>query len=74
VVGQRLFVIPLNKANEIDPATGQRCVFVQVNGVRFHIPVDKPTPIPYNAFCVLRDIGFMEKYMNYDEGEGFKSL
>lgn len=73
-VGQRLFTIPPEKANDIDIVTGEKCVYIQINGKPFYILVNRPTPIPYNVFCVLKDIGFMGKYMDYEEGEGFNPL
>ena len=69
VLGQRLFIIPASKSNEIDLITGERCVFVQINGKPHYVRCDTPTPMPYNVFCVLRDIGFMEKSMEYGDGD-----
>lgn len=73
-VGERLFIIPKSRANEIDIVTGEPCVFVQINGTAFYLPVDRPAPVSYNAFCVLRDIGMLSHYNAYEEGEVFNPL
>ena len=73
-VGEKLFLIPKNKANEIDTQTGAPCVYVSINGTAMYIPVDQPTPIAYEAFCVLRDIGMLDHYNSYEEGQDFDPL
>lgn len=59
-------------ANHIDIVSGDPCIYVQVNGVKFYIPVEKPTPIPYNAFCVLKELGILNYYNSYEQGNDFK--
>jgi len=74
IIAEKLFKLPKSMANEIDIVTGEPCIFVMVNGVKYYIPVEKPTPIPYIAFCVLKDKGIADYYLSYDEGEDIKSI
>lgn len=74
VVGDRIFKLPKSVSNEIDPVTGRPCVFVQVNGKAYHIQVDVDTPIPYPAFCILRELGKIPNYNSFDEGADVLSL
>jgi len=71
-IGDRYFFVPKSAANSFDRVNGVPCVYVSVNGQEYMIPVDKRTPIPYNAFCVLKDIGFLSRYDNFEEGEEIK--
>lgn len=69
IVGERIFNLPRTMANHIDIVTGDPCVYVQVNGQTFYIPTEKPTPIHYNAFCVLKDLGILNYYNSYEAGD-----
>ncbi len=69
LVGERIFNLPKDMANHVDVVTGRPCIFVGVNGTKYYIPVEEPTPIPYNAFCALKDIGVEKYYKDYEEGE-----
>lgn len=69
---QKLFIVPRERVNDIDPITGEKCLFVQINGKPHYIPVDKPTPISYNAFCVLRELNIID--YTYKEGAEFNPL
>lgn len=55
----KVYVIPERFSNDYDPQTGRRCVYVQSNGVKFYIPVEKPTVIPERVYNVLRDVGII---------------
>ena len=68
LVGDRIFVLPRRMANDIDIKTGKPCIFVGINGKATYIPVEEPTPIPYNVFCVLKDNGVLDYYKSYEEG------
>ena len=59
-VSQKLFTIPVEKANDFDPTTGERCLSVQINGKSYFMALGRPTPIDYNAFCVLRDLNIID--------------
>lgn len=67
--GNRLFVLSKRHANDIDIVTGKSCIFVGVNGQPHYIPVEEPTPIPYDVFCILREIGVMDVYREFNEGD-----
>jgi hypothetical protein len=73
IITNRIFIIPKEKANSIDPTTGEPCLFVGINGVNYNIPVGVPTPILYNVFCVLRDLGTID-YQDFYEGGSFNPL
>jgi hypothetical protein len=74
IVTNRIFLIPKEKANSFDPTTGEPCVFVGINGVNTNLPVGVPTPILYNVFCVLRDLGIVTYQDFYAEGGSFEPL
>ena len=74
LVGNKIFNLPRSMANSIDTMTGKPCVWVGVNGVSYNIPVEEPTPISYEAFCVLKDVGILNRYSKYTEGEDFNPL
>lgn len=65
---QKLFIIPKDKANNIDPVTGESCISVQINGKSYFMPVGRPTPIDYNAFTVLRDLNIVDYGCEVTEG------
>ena len=68
LIGERIFILPQRMANDIDVVTGRPCLYVGINGVAHYIPVETPTPISYNAFCVLKDLGILNYYKTYEEG------
>lgn len=71
IVTDRMFILPRALANDRDPETGEPCVMAAVNGVKAFVPVDKQTPIPYSAYCILKDIGLIN---SYNEEDGFDPL
>lgn len=71
IVGERIFNLPNSMANHIDIVTGDPCIYTQINGQKYYIPTEKPTPIPYVAFCVLKDLGILNYYNSYDQGDTF---
>jgi hypothetical protein len=73
LVGDKIFILPKTMANDIDLKTGKPCVWVGINGKAIYIPVEEPTPIPYNAFCLLKDNGNFP-YQKYTQGEEFKPI
>lgn len=74
LVADRIFNLPRTMANSIDPGTGRPCIHVGINGKYWDILVEEALPIPYNVFCVLKDIGILNHYEKYAEGEVFKPL
>ena len=72
IVGQRLFNLPRSMANDIDLKSGKPCIYVGINGKSFYVPVETSTPIPYDVFCALKDIGILEHYESYVDGEEFQ--
>lgn len=69
LVAERIFILPKSMANSIDPVTGAPCIWVGVNGQSYTVLVERPVPIPYNVFCALKDVGILEHYETYKEGE-----
>lgn len=69
LLDDRIFNLPRSMANEIDLATGKPCLHIGINGNQTYLPVEEPTLIPYNVFCTLKDMGILEFYMKYDDGE-----
>ncbi len=69
LIGERIFTLPRSLANDIDVVTGQPCLFVGINGKSTYIPVERPTAISYPVFCVLKDLGILRSYQEYEEGE-----
>lgn len=72
LIGERIFRLPKSMGNQVDLATGELCVYVGINGKNYYIPVDKPTPLPYPVFCVLREMGILDYYKTYKDGEVIK--
>ena len=72
IMGERIFTLPRSMANDVDTITGQPCLFVGINGRPYYIPVESPSPIPYNVFCALKDLGILDYYSNYEEGQQFE--
>jgi hypothetical protein len=70
LITERIFKLPRSVANDMDPVTGEACVFVGVNGKAYYVLVEKPTAISYNAFCVLKDNGIITG--NFNDGEEIK--
>lgn len=69
IVGERIFILPRNMANQIDIVDGRPCLFVGINGKPTYVPVDVPTPLSYPVFCVLKDLGILKAYDSYEQGE-----
>jgi len=74
LVGNMIFNLPREMANDIDLVTGKRCITVGINGKNTNILVGEPVPIPYDVFCVLKDAGILNSYKKFTEGEDFKPL
>jgi hypothetical protein len=69
LVGDRIFILPKRMANDVDIVTGKPCLFVGINGKATYVLVEEPTPISYNVFCALKDIGILDYYKTYEEGK-----
>lgn len=69
IMTDRIFILPKSMANAVSDVRKKPCILVQVNGEKYYIPVEEPTPIPYAAFCALRDIGVENFYETYEKGE-----
>lgn len=72
VLKERVFVLPSKMANSFDTSIGEPCLYVAVNGVNTYIPVGTPTHISYANFCVLKDLGILETYSSFEEGDLLK--
>lgn len=59
VVGERRYIIPIQKANERDPATMKPSVIVISGGKTMYLPVGEQITIAQDIFSILCDAGVL---------------
>ncbi len=65
LIGEKEFFLPRKMANEVDPETGKSALMVCVNAKKTFIPIEESTPISFDNFCLLRDVGIFSSEANY---------
>lgn len=74
LIGDKRFFIPDNLSNDRHPETMEKVFCVRINGKATYIPTGKDTPVPYEAFCVLKDIGAIASGEIYARDNEFDPL
>ena len=72
LVKDKRFNFPTNLATDRD--TGVLGITVTLGGVKTVIPVGEFTPITYQVYCLLRDIGKINPNDHFEEGEEFNPI
>lgn len=70
LVGEKRFVFPTNKANDVDPQ-GRPAIMVQINSVRYFVPCGVETTVDNDVFCVLKDVGIVSASQTFGVDEIF---
>ena len=71
IVGMKTFYFPKKLSNDVDPKTGKHCIKVQINSFSQFFPVEEETPVSYEGFCLLKDIGVISPEQTYALGGEF---
>lgn len=66
LVKNREFNLPDTIADCRNPETGELSVSATVNGKTTYIPTGRVIAIPYDVYCLFRDINVIKKNMSYE--------
>ncbi len=73
VVGKKTFFFPKKLAND-NNSEGKPCIRIQIGRNIHFIPTETETDIPYECFCLLKDIGVIKSTETFAKGEEFDPL
>lgn len=61
VFGKRMFVFPMEYANDVDPSTHEKAMLVSIGSNNTYIPCGRPVDITYDVWMLLKNIGRIGK-------------
>ncbi len=70
VVGKKTFFFPKKLANDNSPE-GKPSIRIQIGTHITFVPTEEETDIPYECFCLLKDIGVIKSTETFAKGEEF---